>query len=421
MKSIHLYVFAFLLFPFLAAAQSNYKPGYVVTPKGDTIKGFIDYRDWDASPNSISFKTNLADRDKQSYTMANASGFGVYGLATYQKYLVSISMDVTNTLHLVEGRDTSFRIDTVFLRVLQKGKNLALYQYTDYFKTRFYISEAPVYTPTELVFRLYYSLSVKENERTINENTYLRQLCALALKYKVLDDKLTNMIESADYEKTDLLKIVSRVNHVSKADYEKKYSDKSLVRLYVSAGAASVTTSPTAGSDYALDGGGKSNSVLPFFAVGADLVPDPNSRAEFKLDVSINPARYNNTFKLTVSPYNEQNASYDQLGFFLAPQAMYNFYNAENFKFYVGAGLMVSYNTYKNASFEAVGGGQSISGGDFFFNRFGDGYLLKAGVKIGRNIELFYTYYGATAATRQGFFSLNSQPSEFGLSYIFGK
>jgi hypothetical protein len=265
-------------------------------------------------------------------------------------------------------------------------------------------------------------MGIKDNGRTINENTYQKQLFALALKYKLLDDKLTNMIESADYEKGDLLKIVSQMNHVTKADYEKKYSDKSLVRLYISGGAATVTTSTTAGSDYSLTGGTASTSVLPFFAVGADMVPDPNGSAEFKIDISVNPARFNNVYKLIVSPYGTERASYNQLSFYLAPQAMYNIYNGQSFKFYLGAGLMISYNTYSNPYFGAANGGTSgVVDEPYFFNDFGDGFLLKTGVKIGRNIELFFTYYGSTAATRQGYFSLDSQPKEFGLSYIFGK
>ena len=35
-----------LLLPLLSIAQSNYKSGYVVTLKGDTLRGYINYKEW---------------------------------------------------------------------------------------------------------------------------------------------------------------------------------------------------------------------------------------------------------------------------------------------------------------------------------------------------------------------------------------
>ena len=49
-------VLFFLLFPFFTNAQSNYKPGYLVTIKGDTLHGLIDYRQWDNNPGAVAFK-----------------------------------------------------------------------------------------------------------------------------------------------------------------------------------------------------------------------------------------------------------------------------------------------------------------------------------------------------------------------------
>jgi len=56
MKYFYLPLLLLLLFPFFASAQSNYKPGYVVTLPDDTIHGFIDYKEWDKNPEKISFK-----------------------------------------------------------------------------------------------------------------------------------------------------------------------------------------------------------------------------------------------------------------------------------------------------------------------------------------------------------------------------
>src|ERR1700740_3276837 len=188
-----LLLFVFVL-PLFAVAQSNYRPGYVVNLKGDTVKGFIDYQAWDANPTSISFKPTLAAREKKTFSMGSMRSFGIEGIASYQKFLCRISTDITDSRHIIEGRDTSFRIDSVFLKVLQKGKNLALYSYADNLKTRFYIGEAPDYKPTELTYRLYLDAS-NANGNTVNENTYQKQLFALANKYSALDDKMTALLE----------------------------------------------------------------------------------------------------------------------------------------------------------------------------------------------------------------------------------
>jgi hypothetical protein len=44
MKKSYLALLLFL--PFLSLAQSNYKRGYVITPKGDTLRGYIDFKEW---------------------------------------------------------------------------------------------------------------------------------------------------------------------------------------------------------------------------------------------------------------------------------------------------------------------------------------------------------------------------------------
>src|ERR1700756_754821 len=106
MKSLYKLSVILALLPFASEAQSNYRPGYVVNLKGDTLKGFIDYQAWDSNPNSINFKPTLTDREKQTFTVHNARYFNITGLAAYSKYFVSISTDETNIDRIGESRDT---------------------------------------------------------------------------------------------------------------------------------------------------------------------------------------------------------------------------------------------------------------------------------------------------------------------------
>ncbi len=143
-------LFFALLLPLTSNAQSNYKPGYAVTLKGDTLRGYIDNKDWDINPASINFKTSSTDNHTQKFTVSSISFFTVENMS-FEKYAGPVSTDITDINRIANGRDTSYRIDTVFLRILQKGKNVALYSYSDDIKTRFYIGEKPDYAPVELV------------------------------------------------------------------------------------------------------------------------------------------------------------------------------------------------------------------------------------------------------------------------------
>jgi hypothetical protein len=420
-----LFAVLFLL-PLFSAAQSNYRAGYIVNSKGDTVKGFIDYQAWDNNPTSIAFKSTPADRDKKTFSMGSMRAFGVNGIASYEKFLCKISTDITDNRRVIEGRDTSFRIDSVFLKVLQRGKNLALYAYNDGLKSRFYIGEAPDYKPLELVYRLYIDAS-NSSGNTVNENTYQKQLFALANKYNALDDKTTALLEDQflAYRESDLLKIVSRINNISDAEFKKEYSGHSKLSFYLGTGANISTTSSDANTSYTAGGGVGHTSIMPAFAVGADLVPDPNGgRAELRLDVSVNPGKMDAMYNLTVTPKVPAVASYNQLMICFTPQAMYNFYNAPDFKFYLGAGFSLTYSNFSNAIFQAQNKSDQNAGfpqESYQFQTWNNTFLVKTGVRIHKNLEIYADYYISQIQSFEAYFHFRTQNTVIGVNYFFGQ
>src|ERR1700712_305685 len=88
------YLFFLLLLSgsIFASAQSKYKPGYVVTLNGDTVKGYIDYLEWGNNPKTISFKKNETAQ-KELYTIDNTTAFGVKGNEKYRRETVWLSQD----------------------------------------------------------------------------------------------------------------------------------------------------------------------------------------------------------------------------------------------------------------------------------------------------------------------------------------
>src|SRR5579872_7058219 len=159
MKHFYGLLLVSLLLPVFASAQSNYKPGYAVTLKGDTLKGFINYKEWGQNPSSIDFKTNIADKTAEVLTTDDIKLFNIIGLDLYQKFTGPIGIDNIDPGRISYGKDTTFKVASVFLRVLTGGKNITLLSYIDDVRPHFYTEEAPGYVPKELIYHLY-----KEND-----------------------------------------------------------------------------------------------------------------------------------------------------------------------------------------------------------------------------------------------------------------
>jgi len=415
------------LLPLSSFAQSNFKPGYVITLKGDTVRGLIDFQAWDSNPVAISFKQAIGERTKRSFTVNDINFFSITGQAAYKKFNCSISMDITDPSHIAEGRDTSFKVETVFLKILQSGENLALYSYTDNLKMRFYIGEAPNYTPTELIYRSYFDLTATNNPgRTVNENTYQKQLFALAIKYNALDDKLTALLENsfASYSRGDLLPIVSRINNISKAEFDKKYADVNKLSFYVSAALSMSAISSDAGSGYSAGGGGSASSYLPAIAFGINLAPDVNGGiAEFRADISVTSSQFNSLYQLRVSPYGGAKASFGQVSISLTPQALFNIYNKSDFKIYLGFGASLSASVFTNPHFESQTSALNpyFPKEPYYFNKINNAFLFKAGFRLHKNWEVYFNYFTKTTLTGGDYFALGNEMKQVGLSYFWSK
>jgi hypothetical protein len=433
MKTLRNFLLLLVLCPLFSWAQSNYKSGFVVTAKGDTVRGFIDYQGWDSNPTSINFKTATSDHNDQKFTLNDISFFSVDGITAYQKFAVSISMDETNTSHLVAGRDTGYRNAEVFLQVLQKGKNVVLYSYQDDLKLRFYLGETPSFTPAELEYRVYdvggATTLVKGGVvigNTVYENVYLKTLFALVNKYSAMDDNLNRTFQSASYKKDDILLIVSKINQISTDEYQKKYAAHTKINFYASGALNIATTSSSSVSSYSQGGGPSSTSYLPAFALGINIDPNPTvGKVELRADISVRLSKENTTYKLTVTPYGSTTASFNETTISFTPQIIYNFYNANNFKIYVGLGFALNHSNFSNTYFGPANnsstGGPSSATEPFAFNGSDNAFVLKAGFKLHSHLEVFFNYYTSEPTTAGGYFSFNNTTNQLGLSYFFGR
>jgi len=420
---------ALFLVPLFSFAQSNYKPGYVVTLKGDTLKGFINYREWQSNPEYIDFKSSIADNMTKKFTAADIGYFEINGLESYLRYAGPISMDATDKDHLSSIRDTSYRPATVFFKVLQKGSNLALYSYNDDLKMRFYIGEAPNFSIKELGYKIYYNNSDNDvsgqKGATVNENTYMKQLFALANKYEVLNDGFQWDIEHTGYNADDMLKIVSRINHISKADFKKIGAGKGpIFNLFIGAGVNINNFSSPANSAYSTSGGISYTSSSPEVSFGANFFANPSTRQlQFRIEIGVSKSQFKALYPLKVYPYIPFKASFDETEFYVTPQVIYNFYNAENFKIYGGVGVSLGFINYSNSylgSQSQPNSATDIQANDpYFFLNTADAFIIKAGVQIHKNWGIFAQYASSVDVTNGGYFQLSSTCEQIGVNYYF--
>jgi len=107
-------------------SQENFLPGYVISSNGDTIRGLIDYRNWDRNPTEISFREtevsgieNFKPTDIRSFLVQDE----IYVGAIVQ---TEISPRAVNNLDYEPG--FKYQTDTAFLQTMVEGEK-SLYFY----------------------------------------------------------------------------------------------------------------------------------------------------------------------------------------------------------------------------------------------------------------------------------------------------
>jgi hypothetical protein len=300
MKQLLWVFFVILLTPLFTTAQSNYKPGYVITLNSDTIRGFIDLREWSGNPKAIRFKRSVSE-SAVNYTIQHIRAFEVAGLESYVRYIGPISIDNTNINRLSDYRDTSFKSDTVFLKVLQKGPNISLFSYTDYLKTRFFITDKFNTTPLELIYRVYNGSSVTDDSRSNvtvkTEEGYKRQLLKEADQLGLMDENLSLHVQRAQYDMVDLLKITSILNKLNSSSY-KSVSQK-FIDIYFGAGVEATSNTVDKGSEFAKSGVKPNTSILPAIDAGLIFYGNPSTkRLFFKFGFSVAENQFNSSYTL---------------------------------------------------------------------------------------------------------------------------
>jgi len=342
--------FALLLFPVFCLAQSNFKPGYVVTLKGDTLRGEVDYKEWGHNPTEVRFKNN--DGSLNIYTPANTAAFAVTGLDYYQRFVLALSTDEIELSRLSVGLDSTLKTDTAFLRVVTTGQYITLYEYTDNIKRRYIIADTHSNQPHELSYHVF--LDPQNTSQIITRDHYKNELIKYAILNGKNDQSFFNEIRQTKYD-NDIVKLVDKINGNTGKKTTIKY--RSGIRWVVGANVNCAVISYTGATDLARNNQLNKN-YFPGITVGLDFLRNANIG---KLFLRLEAGFYTGSF--TASGYSETNVpsvgrivykqTYNQWAFSAGPDIFYNIYNTQQLKAFAAVSFIVrAYNTGNNKSTE---------------------------------------------------------------------
>lgn len=128
-----------ILFSCLSYSQENFLPGFVINNSGDTLKGFIDYRNWAINPEVVDFKS-MATSKPTTFTPTDIKEFSVK-----DEIYVSGIVRVENTPVEDDKLDYDSRliitVDTIFLQTLLNGKKGLYYYKNNNGRENFYVNK----------------------------------------------------------------------------------------------------------------------------------------------------------------------------------------------------------------------------------------------------------------------------------------
>lgn len=399
MKLFYKLLLPSLLLSSLAFGQKNFKDGYMINLKGDTVRGGIDYQEWEYNPALIHFKDASGTITNQ--TPANTKAFYLKQDGFYQAFTLRLSHDVVSNVKPIAFLDSVKTVSSIFARRMLRGKILDLYVYNDASKIHYITVEKRNGRPLELTYH-YYVFNAVQN----NFNGFRNQLLDYAQNYHVINDDLLNNIQNANYEEKEIVALVNAINGENavveapdkkavKEKVKKKEEPKpapeidlsktSYVRFFAGADINTTWITYTGFIDLA-ENAKPHNIILPQLNAGLDFSRDPDvSRLIMRLQISAFSGQ------LAAESANAKK-TVDMVNFFFSPQVIYNFYIKDPVKLFVNFGFNYNVSSYSNLKYTVTNNRYGIINGQ---QPLTDKWLavpIKAGIILNRRLEIHAGY-----------------------------
>ena len=401
-------------------AQKNLKEAVVIFNNADTTKGFVDYGEWLSNPSSVLFTPDRSTASKR-FGVNELSYFEVMGLGQYKRYTVRVSLD-DEVVSSFSNKDTSSATRTVFLKIIQKGKNITLFSYRDDLKRRLYILTDGETVPMELLNSVYMmDGQVKE------EKQYRSRLLGAASKYLPGNGDIISRINNAGYYVDAIEDICLTLNGIDKitvAARSKTYSRPGW-RLFAGGGINRGALKMSGSNMFT----GKNS--YPFYTpvadIGADLVINPAAgKLVFRGQLQITSYKTDGYNFVDYTQYTDQYTfTFRQVNIAFEPQLLYNIYNKKNLKWFLSAGVGFNFSRYpvNDLKFLRTSSTNSDAENNNYLP-FTRGFWMNAcfttGIDISR-MELSFLFYPSTSVTQTQAYGLSNTSLQLRLNYYIKK
>lgn len=401
------------LVPLLSSAQSNFQKGYVVTPSKEILHGYVDYKERGVNPKSFRFRSELKG-ETQVFTIQNSTAVVIDEMDAYRAFPVDITMSPVQISALSTGPDLSFRRDTVFLKVVQTGKNITLYAFKDNVKLRFYIQENDAAEPTELSRQLY----LEDGNVMHSTDTYRRQVMAALRKFNPAKEYMLSKF--LKYDETDLVAATALIN-----DQDLVKSKYPSFRFFAGLGLSAAKTKYDGTHPLANAAVVSKTHYSPALTAGVDLFANPAIRKIiYRAELSVLMAKNEVSNTAIGQDYTVLGHSFDQFIVALSPQVIYNVYNKEKLKVFIGIGFGINYSKYSNnlyTTYSPFRNETEVEKDKIDLESLYISVPAAVGVTISKKIELSLSYSLPAGITNYNNYSVSTQRTRIGINYLFGK
>ncbi|MCC8409485.1 hypothetical protein LJ707_11130 [Mucilaginibacter sp. UR6-1] len=391
-------ILAAIMLPVIASAQQNYREGYVVNNNGDTVKGYINVKEWETNPQSVSFKKNHTYREEAKYTPLTIKGFSASDYS-YLAYVGHVSNNKNVFPDLDSYRDTTTRIDTVFLHELISGSKVSLYDKFKDNKRSFFYKEGDQ-APVELIYYNYY-----EDGSTIRTlPVYISQIFELQRKYLGGNVKFTDF-DHLGYKRDDLLRVIQKINGGGAV------VKKSAGGYDFFVGLGGIVSGNQFGGDNQFVKAGTVNSFSPKISAGVDVYTNSITRRlvlRGEVSFAYNKPTFAGQDPLYTGLAERQYYAFEQYNVTITPQVLYNFYSTSKLRLFASVGLGLNLSFYKNNRFFAEGSTPGYLYGPYKLEQYWANFPLQVGTLINNRFEIAAGYTGHAAFTSYTMFSISS-------------
>ena len=199
-------------------AKNNFASGFIIKTSGDTLRGQIEYKNWNFNPQKIKFKASL-EFEITEYSPMDIVAFSVSG-EIYKSAIVKVDSSTVNKFS--ETPQFEFRVDTTFLQMIFQG-NKSLYLYKDKFnQNNFYIYDNSQYVLLE--HKKYIRKDYKDKEYLASNNRYIGQLRVYLENFKNIDKYLTGI----EYKSKKIEKVFE---NYYKTNFVKSYKSRPVEKI----------------------------------------------------------------------------------------------------------------------------------------------------------------------------------------------